>query len=254
LEVEDMPGVNGRDGRVEMALWIHDTGEAYRVHVYRWKQGKLVPALDVYPYYFKKVAAYYQRKTEENPFGAFYWYYLADAQFKAGWHRQALKSIEEAFRLNPGEPWLKALNELKSQILHPTERRAAPSLYPVSVKTVKGTKWGYIDDRGKMVLPPQYDQADLNKGRIFQLKDLFKPGSNYVQTLSDYIRKQIKENPEYSYIKADQPFYVTEEALVLYFFPYEIASYAAGFPMFKIPYADIMNRIDVNGEFWRSFH
>jgi hypothetical protein len=107
-----------------------------------------------------------------------------------------------------------------------------------------------------------YAHVDLQTGRIFQLKDLFKPGSNYVKVLSDIIGEQIKNDPQYDYvfpdaykgIKPDQPFYVTEEALSIYFAPYEIAAYAVGFPTFTIPYKEIMTIIDLNGSFWKSFH
>ncbi len=107
-----------------------------------------------------------------------------------------------------------------------------------------------------------YPHIDLVAGTFYQLQDLFKPNSDYVKVLSDIVGNQIKTNPEYSYvfpdsyqgIKPDQPFYVKEEALYLYFAPYEIAPYAAGFPTFRIPYREIMTIIDVNGAFWRSFH
>jgi len=66
-----------------LALWRHDTGEAYSIKVLRWtKVGSdtgLVPAEDLYPEYYKKVVAYYQEKVKEMPEAAFYWYYLADA-------------------------------------------------------------------------------------------------------------------------------------------------------------------------------
>jgi len=56
------------------------------------------------------------------------------------------------------------------------------------------------------------------------------------------VEKQIKTKEEYSYmwleqykgIKPDQPFYVTGDALHLYFYPYEIAAYAAGFLRFPV--------------------
>ncbi|MGC5324725.1 WG repeat-containing protein [Brevibacillus sp. SYSU BS000544] len=107
-----------------------------------------------------------------------------------------------------------------------------------------------------------YAIIDLQGGRFFQLKDLFRPNSNYVQVLSDIIGQQIKTDPQYSYvfpdsykgIQPDQPFYVKEDALYIYFSPYEIAPYAAGFPTFRIPFAQIMNIINVNGAFWKSFH
>ncbi|MEK4005837.1 WG repeat-containing protein [Paenibacillus sp. FSL H3-0333] len=107
-----------------------------------------------------------------------------------------------------------------------------------------------------------YEHINLRTGKFYTLSDLFKPGSKYVQKLSDIVGKQIANDPQYSYvfpdtykgITADQPFYVDAEALYLYFAPYEIAPYAAGFPTFRIPYAEIMGLISTEGEFWQSFH
>lgn len=107
-----------------------------------------------------------------------------------------------------------------------------------------------------------YPHIDLVSGKFYELKALFKLNSNYVKVLSDNIGEQIKNNPEYSYvfpdaykgIQEDRPFYVGKDALYIYFYPYEIAPYAAGFPTFKIPYKDIMNIINANGEFWRAFN
>ncbi|UQZ32337.1 hypothetical protein C2I18_01500 [Paenibacillus sp. PK3_47] len=107
-----------------------------------------------------------------------------------------------------------------------------------------------------------YTHINVKNGRFYRLGDLFKPGSKYVQKLSDIVGRQIAEDPQYSYvfpdtykgITADQPFFVDGEALYLYFAPYEIAPYAAGFPTFRIPYAEIMGLISTEGEFWQSFH
>jgi hypothetical protein len=55
-------------------------------------------------------------------------------------------------------------------------------------------------------------------------------------------------------IKADQPFFISDGELNIYFEPYEIAPYAAGFPTFAIPFHDISSIIDHDGDFWRSFH
>jgi hypothetical protein len=108
-----------------------------------------------------------------------------------------------------------------------------------------------------------YAHIDLKTGRIYELKDLFKRESNYVKIISDMVEKQIKEEEEqgsafyfldqYKGIQPDQPFYVTEDALAIYFEPYEIAAYAAGFPTFMIPYKEIMEIINKDGAFWRSF-
>ncbi len=106
-----------------------------------------------------------------------------------------------------------------------------------------------------------YMHVDLISGRIYELKDLFKQNSNFVQVLSEIIGKQIKSMgsdsgiwiDQYKGIKEEQPFYITEDSLVIYFDVYEIAPYAYGFPKFKIVYGDIISIIDTKGEFWNSF-
>ncbi|MGO4106124.1 WG repeat-containing protein [Paenibacillus sp. YAF4_2] len=112
-------------------------------------------------------------------------------------------------------------------------------------------------------MPTQvYSHINVSNGAMYALKDLFKPGSNYVKVLSDNVGEQIKTDPQYDYvfpdtykgIKPDQPFFVTQDALHLYFQPYDIGPYAAGFPTFKIPFEEIKSIIDERGDFWRAFH
>lgn len=103
---------------------------------------------------------------------------------------------------------------------------------------------------------------NLSSGETYALKQLFKPDSRYVQRISDIIRKQIATDPQYSYvfpgsfqeIAPDQLFYVTDRALHIVFPPYAIAPYAAGFPTFTIPFAELADIIDTSGSFWQSFH
>jgi len=104
--------------------------------------------------------------------------------------------------------------------------------------------------------------VDLETGQFYSLQDLFLPDSGYVQVLSEIVGRQLKQNPAFSYvfpdaytgIRPDQPFYVKADALYLYFAPYDIAPYAAGFPTFRIPYREIRGIINRSGSFWRSFH
>ncbi|KGX88188.1 WG repeat-containing protein [Pontibacillus litoralis] len=106
-----------------------------------------------------------------------------------------------------------------------------------------------------------FANIDLISGVFYELKDLFKTGSNYVEVLSAIIAQQI-ESGDYSYvfpgsyqgISPNQPFYVDEEHLYIYFNPYEIAPYVAGFVTFTIPFVEIMDIIKRNGDFWSSFH
>ncbi|KHF39139.1 hypothetical protein LQ50_17065 [Halalkalibacter okhensis] len=100
---------------------------------------------------------------------------------------------------------------------------------------------------------------DLNTGTIYELKDLFKQDSHYVKVISESIEKQIQKDPQsyfpdqYKGIQPDQPFYIDNDSLFIYFEPYEIAAYAVGFPTFMIPFTEIMAIIDVDGAFWRAF-
>ncbi len=108
----------------------------------------------------------------------------------------------------------------------------------------------------------EYAHIDTRTGAFYQLENLFKDGSNYVKVLSDILEKQIKEHGEemgvwadsYKGIKPDQPFFLSGDALMLYFEPYEIAPYAAGFPTFTVPFTEISDIIDKNGSFWQSFN
>lgn len=115
IEVKDIDSTQGKDGIYELALWIHDTGDAYKVEIYRWEGGKLALALDVYPYYFKKVENYYKELLKEKD-STTYWYYLADAQIKTGNTKEALKSIDRALSFEYPYPSIEELIGLRSQL------------------------------------------------------------------------------------------------------------------------------------------
>lgn len=93
---------------------------------------------------------------------------------------------------------------------------------------------------------------DVETGKNYALKDLFKPGSPYVQRLSDLIKEQIKKRgilllDEFTEIKPDQDFYIADKCLVIFFQLYEITAYVFGFPMFPISVYELENIIDDNG-------
>ncbi|MEJ8544291.1 DUF3298 and DUF4163 domain-containing protein [Brevibacillus borstelensis] len=86
--------------------------------------------------------------------------------------------------------------------------------------------------------------ADVQTGKIYPLRDLFKPGSAYVRVLSENIRQQIRRRQiptlgPFGSIKPDQDYYLADKALVVYFQLYEIVPYYVGFPMFPIPVSDL---------------
>lgn len=93
---------------------------------------------------------------------------------------------------------------------------------------------------------------DVQTGKNYQLKDLFKPGSDYVKTLSAIVQKQIKERDlpllnGFSGISPNQDFYIADKVLVLYFQPIEITPHYIGLPMFPISVFEIQDIIDENG-------
>ena len=93
---------------------------------------------------------------------------------------------------------------------------------------------------------------DVETGKVYELKDLFKPNSNYVKRLSDIIKRQIKERDimtleEFKQIRPDQDFYIADKSLVIYFQLYELTAYAYGFPYFPISVYEIEDILKEGG-------
>ncbi|MCX7711665.1 MAG: DUF3298 domain-containing protein, partial [Clostridia bacterium] len=124
---------------------------------------------------------------------------------------------------------------------------------------------GYYYPIGAAHGQPYKEDIHLNigSGSFYSLKDLFKKGSRYKETVGAIIKQKINRfnKEEGGHIFSEDignwdestGFTVKKDALHIYFSPYAIAPYAAGFPEFSIPYKDIMNIIDTEGEFWTSF-
>jgi hypothetical protein len=97
---------------------------------------------------------------------------------------------------------------------------------------------------------------DLEKEKLCSLKDLFKPGSDYVKRISDLVALQIKQRDipllgEFTGIRPDQDFYIADKVLVIYFQLYEITPYVVGFPMFPISVYDLQDIIEESGPLGR---
>ncbi|QYR19085.1 DUF3298 and DUF4163 domain-containing protein [Paenibacillus sp. sptzw28] len=93
---------------------------------------------------------------------------------------------------------------------------------------------------------------DITSGKSYSLADLFEPGSAYVKRLSDLIRAQIESRQiatlePFRTILPNQPFYIADRALVIYFPLFELTPYAFGFPYFPIPVYDIADIINPTG-------
>jgi hypothetical protein len=108
-----------------------------------------------------------------------------------------------------------------------------------------------------------YYHINMNTGDFYSLSDLFKKDSDYVTKLNDIILEKINKAAEdpnsmifvdsFETINEDQFFTITNDSLIIYFYPYDIAAYAAGFPEFEIPFDEINDIIDTSGAFWKSF-
>lgn len=93
---------------------------------------------------------------------------------------------------------------------------------------------------------------DVMTGKQYNLKDLFKPGANYVEVLSKLVLAQIKERDiplldNFKGISPDQDYYIADKSLVLYFQLYELAAYVYGILYFPISVYTIQDLIDENG-------
>jgi hypothetical protein len=93
---------------------------------------------------------------------------------------------------------------------------------------------------------------DLKGGKTLALSDLFQSGTEYTEKINAEVGRQMKSSGNlyfqnaFKSISDNQPFYVEDENIVVYFQEYEIAPYAAGIPEFKIPLAMFSNELNLN--------
>lgn len=106
------------------------------------------------------------------------------------------------------------------------------------------------------------ENINLKTGKFYSLKDLFIENSSWKEYLNTLIKSMINFDKKYDFIFKDsfkgiennQGFYIDEDNLYIYFKPYDIAPYAAGFVTFKIPFSKLNSIINKNGEFYLSFN
>ena len=100
----------------------------------------------------------------------------------------------------------------------------------------------------------------LDTGELVTLEELFKPGAQYLPVLSGISRRELRETAaDRGYFPEDidrgtEPkvenfkfFALTERELIVFFSPYQVASYAAGIPEVRIPYSELSAVIDARG-------
>ena len=106
------------------------------------------------------------------------------------------------------------------------------------------------------------ENINLITGKFYILEDLFIKNSPWKEYLNTLIKSMINFDKEYNYVFKDsftgidnnQNFYIDEDNLYIYFKPYDIAPYSAGFVTFKIPFTQLNKIINKNSEFYMSFN
>lgn len=207
-----------------------------------WKQNKIIPLNDDY-------------SVIENKFKPNKDYLVYYPQLKVA---ENLESVNQKLKELSGVKPVPQHTQLESSYAGDFD----VSFYKNNLVVIEINGYDYPFGAAHGMPVKKYAHIDLKTGRFYKLKDLFKPGADYVKEISEIIGDKLKNDDQYSYvfpdsykgIKADQPFYISGGALNVYFEPYEIAPYAAGFPTFTIPFQDISSIIDRAGDFWRSFH
>ena len=107
---------NNTRGGKSIALWTHETGEAYKVQIYTLRGDNLEKTYREDKEYFLKVEEYYKNlinKSRETPQ---YLYYLIEAQCRAGKKREALENINRALKHPNPFPSVQELKRLKKSI------------------------------------------------------------------------------------------------------------------------------------------
>jgi hypothetical protein len=85
---------------------------------------------------------------------------------------------------------------------------------------------------------------NTDTGILYNLDDQFIPGSSYMQKINEIITGQIAQRDicysvEFTGIRLDQDYYISDKTIVIYFQLYEISCYAAGFQYFPISLYDL---------------
>jgi len=93
---------------------------------------------------------------------------------------------------------------------------------------------------------------DIKSGKVYELKDLFKPQSDYIKKISEIISEQIKERDipifgEFKEISPNQDYYISGMSIIVYYQQSDITPYAVGFPNFPIPTYKLQDSIVEDG-------
>lgn len=100
---------------------------------------------------------------------------------------------------------------------------------------------------------------DIQTGKLYQLSELFKSGTDYVKRLSDIVKLQILQRKipllvEFKGINPEQDYYIADKSLVIYFQLYELTAYVYGFTYFPISVYEIEDILDEDGLLGRMIY
>lgn len=114
-KIEIFESNNHRNGK-SIAIWNHETGQAYKVQLYTLRGNILEKTYKDDKEYFTKVEEYYKNlinKSRETPQ---YLYYLIDAQCKIGKKKEALENVNKALKNTNPYPSIQELRRIKKNI------------------------------------------------------------------------------------------------------------------------------------------
>lgn len=90
---------------------------------------------------------------------------------------------------------------------------------------------------------------DLPSGKVYELYEIFSEECDFKKIIDEAVLNTIKENEEqyfqgiidnYQGISDDQPFYIEEGNLVVYFAVYQLGPISTGEPEFKVPLSNFI--------------
>jgi hypothetical protein len=127
---------------------------------------------------------------------------------------------------------------------------------PGNVLSLKLDIYTYIAGAAHPTTHTRVVNYDLESGSDLMLDQLFLPGSNYLETISNYCIAELKKRDIdfESFSTGAQPtvenysnWNITPEGLLITFDEYQVAAYALGAQLVTVPYADLQSIIDPGG-------
>jgi hypothetical protein len=127
---------------------------------------------------------------------------------------------------------------------------------PGNVLSLKFDIYSYIEGSAHPGNQTRVVNYDLESGTDLNLDQLFKPGSDYLQTIANYCIAQLKTRPiDFQANSAGanptlqnySNWNITPDGLLITFDEYQVAAYAAGAQLVTIPYSELQSILATDG-------